>query len=210
MGTNQFPIYQPSTHSSIRWNTFLKLRNIASITLSATLLRMQRWRGTNVWPHRDNFFSVLTHTGLKIHPEWFSGFHQPSCFDLCAHFPSPSIPHIRSTRLAPFPLPATPRGTLGCLMFLECSLAWHDMSLGHIEELSFCSPNKSTHLPCSVWWSFSLMNDRKESEGEQCSFLFACVHVIPHKPQQANNRLFLKASPILFTVVWSYPQLLLS
>jgi hypothetical protein len=68
-----FLAINPSTHSSIRWNAFPKLRNIASIKLSATLLR------TGVWPHGDNLL-LSVHTGLTVCPERYSGSQPASLF----------------------------------------------------------------------------------------------------------------------------------
>lgn len=121
---------------------------------------------TSIWPHRDRFFPVLTHTGLR----------GPSALLFSFVYTLP-IPIYSSHQIitAPFPLPAT----LRCLMVLESSLAWDDMSLGHLEELSFAL---SVSLPIlsalpgghSPWW----MRGRSQRTNSAV-FFFACVDVMP-------------------------------
>lgn len=114
--------------------------------------------------------------------------------------------HIRSSQhLSLFPLHQGE--LLGCLMFLESSLAWHDMSLGHLEELSFAlsvSLSMLNALPGghSPWW----MRGRSQ-RANSAAFFSLPVLMLCRKTQQANNGLFLEAFPTLFIVAWSYLQL---
>lgn len=129
-GTNQLPSYQPISTLINEMECFSKVQKytkykpFSNFTEEAEMERDQPASGLT-----GIAFSLCSHTQV-------SGVHQSHCFCLCTHFPSLSTPHIRSSQHL-FLFPLRQGALLGRLMFLERSLAWHDMSLGHLEELSF-------------------------------------------------------------------------
>lgn len=101
--TINFLVINPPPHSSIRWNAFLKLRNTQVQAFQQLHWGCRGGEGpTSVWPHRDSFFPVLTHTGLRGPlASLFSSVYTLPLTTYSSH----------QVFTAPFLLPVTPGGT---------------------------------------------------------------------------------------------------
>lgn len=156
---------------------------------------------TSVWPHRDSLFSVLMHTG----------FRGPSASLLSSVYTLP-LPIYSSRQIitAPLLFLLFQGALLGCLMVLESSLAWDDMESGPPRRTQLCSLSESTHLERSAWWSFSLMNEREESEGEQCCFLLClrwCYAIRHSRPITGFSSKHSQRCSLQSEVICSSPRL---
>lgn len=130
MGTNQLPSYQLISTLINKMECFSEAQKYTKYKPFSNFIEEAE-------VERDQPVSGLTGIDFSLCSRTqVSGVHQPHCFCLCTHFPFLSTPHIRSSQHL-FLFLLCQNALLGCLMVLESSLAWHDMSLGHLEELSF-------------------------------------------------------------------------
>lgn len=195
-GTNQLPSYQPIS-------TLINKRECFSEAQKYTTHKPFSNFTEEAEVERAQPASGLTGTAFSL----CSSTQVLGSISLTVFIPSLSTPHIRSSQHL-FLFPLWQGALLGCLMFLESSLAWHDMSLGHLEELTFALSGNLPILSAlpgghSPWWM------RGRSQRVNSAVFSLPVLMLHCKTQQVNSGLFLEAFPTLFIVVWSYLQLTL-